>query len=362
MFRGKGWGPAALAIACVLILAIWLFSGDVRVSQSEPSDVWDTPQPEPAKVQVEALDAEVFQPEVVVQGEVMPWQRVTVRARVEGTIEALPVALGGRVREDDVLVRLSEESRPQEVARAEAQLERAEADLQAASRLRGEDLASQSEFLQRKTDVSAARAALREAELALSRTNPRAPFGGVVNRRDVEAGDQVQPGEPLIELVQVSRLKVAGRVPQQKAADLEEGQTVLVDLLDGSRLSGELVFIASAADPDTRSFRVEAAVENPERRRVAGSSATLRIGLEPRLATWISPAYLSLNENGRLGVKHLDDDDQVLFSEVRLLDAGTDGAWVDGLPLRTRLITRGAGFVAEGDQVTAVSPVEGERR
>ena len=360
MLNIKKWGSIPLAVVCVLLLALWLLSGEVRVSESEREEVWDTRDAELTKVQVETLDATLFQPEVVIQGELTPWQRVTVRARVEGTVESVAVAQGDVVEKDDLLLQLSEESRPQELDRAEAELERAEADLQAASRLRGEDLASQSEYLNRKADVSAASAAVREAELALERTRPRAPFPGTVNRREIEPGDQVQPGEPLIELVQVDRLKVTGRVPQQKATELREGQSVLVDLLDGSRLQGELIFIASAADPETRSFRVEAEIDNPERRRVAGSSATLRIGLEPRLATYISPAHLSLNNDGRLGVRHLDPEDRVLFSTVRLLSTGTAGAWVDGLPLQTRLITRGAGFVNEGDTVQAVPPANTE--
>lgn len=358
MIKRITWGPVTIAVICALALALWLTSGDVRRSQTERDEHWEEDSEELASVQVENLDATVFQPQVVVQGQIEPWQEVTLRSRVNATVEALPVRLGQQVEPGEVLVNLSRESRPQELERAESDLERARADLRAAERLRGEDLASQSEYLSRKAEVASARAALRDAELNMEYTRPQAPFAGLVNEREIERGDQLQPGEPMLQLVDISRLKVTGRVPQQKVVDLQEGQQVSVELLDGGRMSGELSFIAGAANPETRSFRIEAQMDNPDRLRVAGSSASLRVSLEPRLATRISPAYLSLNDQGRLGIKHVDADDEVRFTTVRLLSADTGGAWVEGLPLRTQLITRGAGFVSPGQKVEPEPPAD----
>jgi multidrug efflux system membrane fusion protein len=69
---------------------------------------------------------------------------------------------------------------------------------------------------------------------------------------------------------------------------------------------------------------------------------------------------LALDNNGKPGVKHVSDDNKVVFSRVRLLSVKTDGAWVDGLPDNLRLITRGAGFVSVGEEVTAVAANNGE--
>lgn len=346
--------PVTLAVILALGLAIWLFSGDWRQSRETMDDPFASETEKPARVEVGTRGATPYQPEVVLQGQLEPWQAVRLNAQVSGTVEALPAALGDSVSRGDPLVQLSEENRSEQVEQARAELERAESDLTGASRLRGEDLASQSEYLARKADVAAARAGLRAARLALEDSRPEAPFDGIVNERMVDVGDQVQPGTPLVELVQVDRLKATGRVSQQKAGPLKEGQPVRVRLLDGRELSGELTFIASSAHPETRSFRIEAELENPERLRVAGSTATLRIGLDEELATRLSPAHLNLDEHGKLGVKHVDSDDVVRFSRVRLLSTDNEGAWVSGLPMRIRLITRGAGFVTPGQKVVPV--------
>lgn len=352
-------GPVALAVILALGLVIWLASGDIRESRDAMEDPFEAGTDQPARVEVGIREATPYQPEVVVQGQLEPWRAVTLTSKVAGTVEAIPVALGDAVSEGDTVIQLSEESRREQLEQARAELERAQADLSGASRLRGENLASQSEYLARKADVAAARARVRTARLGMEDSSPTAPFDGVLNERPVELGDDVQPGDPLAELVQTDRLKATGRVPQQQAGRLERGQPVRVVLLDGRQLTGTLTFIASAAHPQTRSFRIEAELDNPGRLRVAGSTATLRIGLDEVLATRLSPAHLNLDEQGKLGVKHVNGEDQVRFSRVRLLSTDNDGAWVAGLPLRVQLITRGAGFVRPGETVVPVRADDG---
>ncbi|KAA8982954.1 efflux RND transporter periplasmic adaptor subunit [Halospina sp. K52047b] len=347
-------GPVAMAIALVILLVLWLLSGDVRRSASNMEDPYEESEPTISRVEVSERLATPFQPEVVIQGQVEPWRTVVIRSRIAAQLESLE-PLGAELAKGDRIARLSEEDREEQLEKARAELERARTDVEAASRLRGADLASQSEYLARRAEMAAAGAELEQARIALDDLTPEAPFDGSINSHEAEIGDELQPGDPLAELVQTRRLKVSGRVPQQKAGQLANGQSVRVELLDGRELSGNLSFIANSAHPETRSFRIEAAVPNPDHWRVAGSSATLRIGLAPELATRLSPAHLRLNDAGRLGVRHVSADNEVVFTPVRLLSTDDDGAWVTGLPLRTRLITRGAGFVREGEQVTPVA-------
>lgn len=157
-----------------------------------------------------------------------------------------------------------------------------------------------------------------------------------------------------MELVQIDRLKVTGSAPQQSVARLKNGQPVTIDLLDGRTMQGRLSFVASAANQETRSFQVEAEVDNPDRLRLAGGSATLRIALPEEPAMFMSPAHLSLGNDGKLGIRHVDDDNVVRFTNVTLRSANTAGAWVTGLPPKVQLITRGGGFVSLGQRVEPV--------
>lgn len=343
-----------LSVLIVVVLVIWMVTGDVRQSRDTMPETQSEAATELPRVQVEQLQARLYQPSVRLQGQLMPWRSVEVSARVPATVQSIMVEQGQPVRQGDVLARLSEDGRAAVVERWEARVRKLEADLAAARRLRSDNLTSQSEILTLESELAGAKAELRAARLSLEHLLPVAPFDGIINARHIEEGDLVQIGSPLFEVVQVERLKGLAQVPQQSVAGLEEGQPVTVDLLDGTALEGKVNFIASAADPGTRSFPVEITVQNPERKRIAGGSATLRIALPEVQAHFISPAYLSLGDDGRPGVTHVNDDDRVAFTHVRLLSVTTDGAWVAGLPDELRLLTRGAGFVAAGQEVEPV--------
>ncbi|NMT64305.1 efflux RND transporter periplasmic adaptor subunit [Marinobacter orientalis] len=348
-------GSIGLSLLVLVLLVVWMVTGEVKVAREEVPEQAPGDRAAAPSVQVDLLQARLYEPALMVQGQLEPWRTVSVGARISGTVEELMVEQGDRVREGDVLLRLSEDGRGTAVEQWRSRIRKLEADLSAAERLRARDLASESEVLTLQSELAVAKAELARARLAMDHLTPRAPFVGTVNRRDVDLGDLVQVGSPLLELVRVDRLKATGQIPQQSVGNVEEGQKVSVRSLDGDTLEGRVSFVATAADRETRSFAVEVTVENPERKRVAGGSATLRISLPEVRAMFISPAYLSLDDDGRPGVRHVGENNEVVFSNVRLLNVTTDGAWVTGLPEEIRLITRGAGFVSVGQQVRPVN-------
>ncbi|WP_372966124.1 efflux RND transporter periplasmic adaptor subunit [Marinobacter sp.] len=353
MIKAK-WSSLGLSILVIVALIIWMATGEIRLASDEPPEEPVKEQRELTQVEVKVLKAEAYQPSLKLQGQIEPWKMVMVSARTSGTVESLQVALGDQVKAGQTLLTLSTDGRDAVVTRWQARIRKLEADLSAARKLKTRNLVAETEILSLESDLAAARADMKAAELTLQYLKPKAPFDGIVNRREVDPGTLVQEGTSLLELVQVDRLKALGRVPQQAVKDVRPGQAVGVNLLDGTRLAGVVSFVASAADPATRSFAVEIVVENPDLKRAAGGTANLNIQLPEQKAMFISPAYLSLNDDGRPGVKYVDSDNKVVFQTVKLLSISTTGAWVSGLPDEILLITRGAGFVVAGETVRPV--------
>lgn len=348
-----------LSLALLVGLVIWLATGDIRSAEDDAPDTPERAEADLPSVETDLRRAETFRPAIHLQGQVEPWRRLEVSARLGGLVEDLAVSLGDEVSAGDTLLTLSGDDRPAAAAGARARVRQLEADLAAANRLRSQQLVSETEQMRLESELAAARADLRQANLALTYLAPEAPFDGVINTRHVETGTFVQAGEPLFEVVQVDVLKVSGFVPQHQAGQVAPGQAVTVSLLDGRELEGELTFVASAADPQTRSFRIEARVDNPEGYRIAGGSASISIDQPPVEALFLSPSLLSLGPDGRPGVLHVNADDTVAFTRVNLLSVGTEGAWVTGVSFPVRLITRGGGFVARGQKVRPVSARNG---
>lgn len=346
------------ALALTVALIAWLATGGLLRFEEDAPEAEPQAAAAPVTVQTQWLDAVEHAPRLTLQGQIEPWQQLELGARVAGTVERLPAPTGEPVTRGTVVAELSVENREAQISRFQAEIRQREGELSAGQRLRSSQMQSETEILRLSTELARARADLDAARLALAHTRPEAPFDAVVDRHMVEIGDYVQPGMPLVRLVAIDRLKVTGQVPQQSVGHVGLGQSVDVDLLDGRRLSGSVSFISSAADPGSRSFRVEVAVPNPERLRIAGGSATLGVHLEPVMAHRISPALLALDPDGRLGVWTLDEDDRLRFGSVRLLSADSEGAWVGGLPERVRVVTRGAGFAEPGQRVVAVDRLE----
>ncbi|MBB3189640.1 efflux RND transporter periplasmic adaptor subunit [Halomonas cerina] len=345
----------AIGLACLLL--VWLALGDIEGFRDTPPEGHAAEPPALTRVEVAERQALSHSPRLVLQGQLEAHREVELRARQAGRVAALPVALGKRVTRGETLLVLAREELPARLEQAEAELALARGELAGAEELRRRELISNPEYLRLKSGVSQALAEVATLLRQLDDTLPEAPFDGVLDRLDVEVGDLIQVGETWGRLVDDSRLTALAAAPQRDALSLAPGLPVEIRLLDGTRLAGELSHVASRADDSTRSFPVEATVANPEGRRLAGASATLVIRLPERHVHRLSPALLELDDDGRLAVKHLDDNDRVRLTPVELVSADANAARVAGLPERVRLITLGGGFVDAGERVEAV-PVE----
>src|SRR3990167_8643528 len=234
MFSQVSKRPWLIAVAISVLLLLWLLSGSLFMAQKVASADQPAAQQGLAKVEIQWLQAEPMQRQHVVQGQVEAWRRVELRAQISASV------------------------------------------------------------LRLDSELAKARAELATAHLHLRNTRIEAPFAGVYDARQVELGDFVQAGQSLLTLVDIRQLKVSAQIAQQEGIQLTLGQPVRVQLLDGRELAGELHFIAAAADPDSRSFRIEVRVDNPELLRLAGASATLHIQTGEAMAHHLSPALLSL--------------------------------------------------------------------
>lgn len=347
------WPPSPPVIAALiaLVLTVWLLVGEKQSALDAPPGEQVKPQQGLAEVEVRWSEATSMPREQLVQGSITAWQQVDVKAQVAGRVEQLLKLQGDEVAAGAALLQLSNEGRSQRFAQMQADVRLRQQELEGGRTLTSERLISQTELARLESELARARAELAAAELAVEYNQPKAPFSGWVDRRYVEVGQLVQPGEVLMTVVDASRIRASGQVPQLQAGEIQPGQRAIVKLLDGRELEGQVQFVSLAADPATRSFYVEVHAANPELWRVAGASASLRIQQSPVSAHRVSPALLSLDEAGGLGIHVVNDERVVVFNPVQVISIEGNGAIVAGLPERVQIITQGAGFVRPGQQV-----------
>lgn len=344
-----------LALILTGLMIAWILSGSIYTAATDQPDfVADTEQTSLARVETQYSDAQPYQPSIGLQGQLEPIQQTHITSRIHSYLDKKHVQLGEFVEQGALLITLDAENRLSQLTRAEAELRVAQANQRAVERLIQQKLGSETDLLRQQAATAAAIAERDRLKLELQHTEVRAPFAGFVEELPFEVGSSVQVGDPLVHLVSTQQLKMTGQVPQQQVKHLFEGLPVKATLLDGRSLDGFVSFVAELAEPQTRSFRVEALVDNAEKLRLAGASATLNIQLPDQLAHRFSPAHLSLNNEGRTGIKIIGSDSKILFHEVDILSLDTHGVWVAGLADRVELVTQGAGFVELGQKVEAI--------
>ncbi len=340
---------ATIAVAAVLLL--WMLSGLVG-GEEDGQTPQATDKPDALmKVEVKPITLSPTDREVVLQGQLDPWRQVDVRSKVSGTVVRIAVEKGDRVEEGSLLVELDPGSLETDLLEARARLKSAASEEQAAASLQSQGLQGQVQLEQLRAQLETARAQLARARRAKRDTRIVAPFAAAINELPIEIGQLIQIGDVVAALVDDSRLKASAQAAQQNVAELDKGQPMTVELINGNQLDGTVTFISPLADSRSRSFRIEARVSNPDGKLAAGVSATLRVPVEKLRAAFISPSAFSLDDAGTLGVKLVNADDKVVFQPVRLLRSDLDGAWVADIPAGARLITLGQGFVSVGEQV-----------
>lgn len=347
-----------VSLSALLVLVLWMLSGQLSATRPDNTEETVTPEKESEdrvmSVRVQNPQSKLVIREVILQGQIEPYQSVQVAAETTGLVTRMVAKKGQRVKQGQLLLELSMDDRGARQREAQALLKLRETEHAGVIKLQQSGLQSKTELAVAEAQLEAAKAVLEQIELDIKHTQIRAPFDGVINDHLVEPGDYMDRGNPAMLLVDDSRLLAVGNVPQQSIQSVKQGLAARVKLLNGKTLQGEISFVSATADAATRSFRTEVEIDNSQHQIAAGISGEIRIPVGETPGHFLSPAMLALDDSGELGVKAVDVSNHVVFHSVTILKTTPEGAWVTGLPDNVQVITLGQGFVRSGDKIKAV--------
>jgi len=178
-----------------------------------------------------------------------------------------------------------------------------------------------------------------------------APFSGYLESLRVDKGDYLNTGGICASLIDSNPMLLIADIAEKEIADIDVGANSMARLISGDEILGKVSFIATSADKNTRTFRVEIQVDNKDRKIRDGVSAEIYIESKKVFSHKISPAILSLNDQGKLGIRTVDENNSVEFREIEILEDTTDGLWISGLNENERIITLGQEYVFQGQTV-----------
>lgn len=345
-----------ISIGIAALVGLWLLSGQFgdETGQAEADLATASAEQDRSAVRVRTQKAEPVERMIIVNGKTAPARIVEIAAETDGRVQRIGAERGSNVAAGELIAGLDERDRRARLRQAEATVVQREVEYEARERLKSSSYVSEAQLKEAAAALEAARAELTRARLDLDYMTIRAPFDGALQARVVEVGDFVAVGDPVATFVDNRTLIVSANLSEFDAKYVAVGDTAEARLATGETVRGRIRYVAPVADEATRTFEVELEVDNAGGQLRAGGTAELRIPAETVLAHRISPALLTLDDAGNVGVKIIGDGGEVDFVIADVAISGDDGVWVAGLPETATIITVGQGFVPAGAVVDAV--------
>ena len=176
------------------------------------------------------------------------------------------------------------------------------------------------------------------------------PFEGILLDGHKIEGELITPGSVVYEIIDLSKIKIIGYVNENEINGISTDNTVEVKILN-KKIRGVIDYISPIADYDTKTFEIIVIFDNSNLQIRDGISAELSIYKDKIKVHKISPSVLSLGEDGDIGIKVLNKDNEVIFKEIEIIDDTSDYMLISGLDDEENIITIGQQYVSSGDKV-----------
>jgi multidrug efflux system membrane fusion protein len=321
-------------------------------------------------VEVQPVESRRVEYTVTAVGSLDAFERVSVTARVAGTVERVMLVEGQLVSKGQALVEIDPERYRLAVSSAEATLQgarasKAEADAGYARRrdaseknpglIRGEEVEMwRTKVESTAAQVSQAQSALQQARLNLRDAFVRAPVAGIIQTRTVETGQYVPVGTVLGTLVRRDPLLLRFQVPEQDAMPLRPGVIAKFNIAeDATEHQARITHVAAAASQASRMVDVTAHVLNsgrPELRPGAFARVTVPIGAT-REAPVVPQTAIRPSEKGFLAYTIADGVAQQRILTLGMRTADGQVEVKSGLAAGETLVIRGAEALRDGAKV-----------
>jgi membrane fusion protein, multidrug efflux system len=275
-------------------------------------------------------------------GTVAAVRGVTVSADLPGIVERISFDSGRTVKEGEILVQLDTKQEEAQLAAARAQLELARLNLERLRGLAAEGITSRADYDRAVAEHAQAEARVGEIRATIERKRIRAPFSGVLGIRQVNLGQYLNGGDPVVPLQALHPVYVNFAVPQQEVPRLRVGGEVTLTA-EGlpAAFSGRITAIDSVVDEATRNVQVQATVPNPDGRLHPG------MFVETQLAMGTGRPVVALPASA---ISYAPYGDSVYVVQDM---AGQNGQAYRGV--RQQVVKLGG---ARGDQVAVLSGLE----
>lgn len=308
----------------------------------------------PALIASTEVRQEAWQPSVTSVGSLVAVNGINVSNEDDGIVSDIVFTSGQAVEQGQVLIKLDDsvDVAALEALRAERRL--AEVQFNRAKGLLKKNVTSMSEYDEAEARYDATRARVKQQEAIINRKVIRAPFAGLAGIRQVDLGQYLKAGEPIVSLQSLDPIFIDYSLPERYLARIKTGQLIKVELdaFPGQSFSGKVSAVNSGVDTGSRTIKVRATLGNPEQGMRPGMFAQVEtITGEAQPVLTLPATAISFNTYGNfVFVINKDEKDLLTVKRTAVETAETRNGRVavSNLPAGTMVVRAGMVKLRDG--------------
>ncbi|RUO22436.1 efflux transporter periplasmic adaptor subunit [Aliidiomarina iranensis] len=347
----KGKASATKRMIAMLLLTVIVFGlifGYKAVGNYFMNDFFDNMPAPTVTITATEVSEQTWRASTTAVGSFRAVNGTDVAAQIGGVITSIQFANGAPVEQGDILVTLDTEVDEAERARLAAQLDIARTEAQRLIPLVASQNVSESDVARAESEVAQVAAALQAQDALIKQKTIRAPFSGTLGIRQINLGEYVGPGTPLVSLQSTDPIYLNFTLPEHRIGALNRGMEVIagVDAYANENFVGEITALSPQVSETTRSIEVQASFANTNGKLLPGMFARVQLNTaEPREVIVVPRTAVQFNPFGNVVYVITGDSEDALQVQQRLVQTGAvQGDLVEvteGLELGERIATSG---------------------
>ena len=306
-----------------------------------------------------AVEAEHFDHFLELQGSVETRKNVVLNAEMGGILQKIYVEEGQKVSKGQTLAKIDDGGLSQQLAQMEIQLDLAKTTFERQKRLWEQQIGSEIEYLQAKSNYEGQVNAVKQMKSQLSKSVVSAPFSGTIDEIITEQGNVVSPGQTqILRIVNLDDMYIKTDVPENYISNVTQGKPVEVTFpVLGKTVDTKVKQVGSYINPNNRTFTAEIDVPNKEKEIKPNLTARVKINdYTSENAILVPQNILSENADGEQYLYVLDqvEGEKAVAKRVIVKTGKSQGDSIEvleGLKDGDLIIEDGARSVKEGQTV-----------
>lgn len=228
--------------------------------------------PPPTTVSTFAAEKQTWGKSLRAVGSIEPIQGIVIEAESSGQVDAINFENGQEVSKGDLLVQLNIDVEAAQLKSAEATARLAAIEYERNKRLRESGSVSQNALDTAVANIDRANAEIENIKAVIDRKTITAPFDGRVGIRQINLGQFVPQGSPVVALQAYEKVYVNFSLPQQALSSVQVGYPLLLttDVFPNEQFMGSVTALSAEIDPLTRTIEVQGTLDNADGKLRAG--------------------------------------------------------------------------------------------